>query len=334
MRQPNKAICLGEEQAFLLKLLITDNLQWDIQDQKIHILDQEFLNSSLRCSERSTIPVLWNEELLKQGNKANTDGESENAEEKTEEEVIKHYIQNQLGNFKHWDKVCEPIVLALATNSCYKIVDRDTLTHLCMNSRYGAVLFRKVIMRILSLLAANWFEHEKLGEIAAFLNDFLKGLMNYEYQSELEENIEARRVCLCERIRGSSIDMLYREVRLQNRDKQKRWKKDGDLLEYFADMECKDRIYYASRLSLIQRILERKKLKEELWLPSNLIQLNGKIEATNYTRKIREVIDSIDAQDESRQAEAARKLSRMLDLCVMDWIDEEVTSVHKWVMAG
>lgn len=330
-RQYKKAICLGEEQAFLLKLLFTDNLQWDIQNQELHILDKEFKDFSLRCTERpKKKPILWNEQL----SKAETDKETENAEDDAEENAIICYIQSQHGNFRYWNKICEPIVLTLAINSCNNVVDRDTLIHLCMNSRYGAVLFRKIIMKILSLLVANWFDCKKQEEIAKFLCDFLKELTDYEYRSDLEKNIEARRDCLRERIQGSDIDMLYKEVRAQqDRDKIK-WEKGGDILKYFANMEHKPRIYYASRLALIQRILVKKDLQKELWLPDNLIQLNNEREDTNYTKKIREVIDSIDAQDECRQKEAVKKLSRMIDLCVMDWIDEEVTSVYEWVLAG
>ena len=322
---PRKAICIGEDQSFLLAtLLITNNLQWDIENGQIHIIDPEFRKVSLKCEKRSADPVLWNKEL-KEPDIASVD-ESRRAEE----EEIKRYIQSRFGIFGQWDEICEPIVLALAVNSCYDIMDRDTLTHLCMNGECGAVLFRKVIMRILSLLAANWFETEKLEGIAMFLQNFLQKLTEYEYPPDLEQNIGSCIVCLCQRIRGSTIDMLYNKVKLQDRAGRIKWKKDEDILQYFADMEGKDRAYYASRLGLIQRILEARNVERKLWVPYSLVQLNGRTEETKYTERIRKIIDSISAQDEACQREAAERLGKMIDLCVMDWIDEEVAEVHDW----
>lgn len=325
-QQSSKVICLGEEQALLIYLLISDNQQWDIENRKLHITDEEFY-VPLRCGERPKgLPILWNQELVQHDN-TKTDEENE----KAEKEAIKNHIYLQLRGFKYWNKICEPIVIVLAINSCNHVGDRDTLIHLCMNSQYGAVLFRKVIMKTLSLLVANWFDHKKIEEIAEFFGDFLKGLSNYEYQSDLKDNIKARSECICDRIKGSNIDVLYKEMRLRNGELHEKWIKGGDILQYFADKEHRDPIYYVSRLDLIQHILG-KKVKRNLWLADSLIQFGGKIEKTNYTKKIREIIDSIDAQDESRQKEAVRMLSKMIDLCVTDWIDEEVKCVHDWFL--
>lgn len=314
-RQSDKVICLGEEQAFLIQLLIADDLQWDIEDKKLHILDKEFLNSSLRCDRRSAeLSVLWDDQA--------------------EEDEMKDFIQSQQGIFKHWKKVCEPIVLTLAINSCNNVVHRDTLVHLCMNSQYGAVLFRKIIMKILNLLVINWFDQKKQEEIARFLKDFLERLSNYKYRFDIEKNIESRRICLCDRVKGSNIDMLYKEVRLKDKNKQIRKGINEDILDYFVKLEKKPRIYYASRLALIQQILSIKFLDKEFGLPDRFYQFNGEIEDTNYTKKIREIIYTIDVQDEDRKQETVKRLGRMIDLCVMDWIDEEVKSVHDWVLAG
>jgi len=314
-RQSDKVICLGEEQAFMIQLLIADDLQWDIEDKKLHILDEEFLNSSLRCDRRPVeLSVLWDDQ--------------------DEEAEIKDFIQSQQGIFKHWNKVCEPIVLTLAINSCNNVRDRDTLVHLCMNSQYGAVLFRKIIMKILNLLVVNWFDQNKQEYIAKFLQDFLEKLSDYEYRSDIEQNVESRSERLCDRIKGSNIDMLYREVKLQDGDKKKRKEKEEDILKYFAALDGKDRIYFASRLALIQQIFTKKNLDKKLWLPDQLYKFNGRIEETKYTKKVSEVINTIDKQDVNRKQEAVERLSKMIDLCVMDWIDEEVKSVHKWVLAG
>lgn len=312
-RQPDKVICLGEEQAFLIQLLLADDLKWDIEDKKLHILDREFLNSSLRCNSRTEIPILWDDQ--------------------TEEKEIKDFIQSQQGVFRHWNRVCEPIVLMLAINSCNSVANRDTLVNLCMNSQFGATIFQKIVMKILNLLVVNWFDQKKQEEVAEFLNAFIEGLSNYEYRPDIEKNIESRSISLCDRVKGSSIDMLYREVRLKDRDNQRRKEIGEDILEYFAKLEGRPRIYYSSRLALIQQILQ-KKLDRSFWLPDNLYQLNGEIERTNYTKKIREIINTIDAKDEERKQEAIERLSKMIDLCVMDWVDEAVQSVHDWVLVG
>lgn len=320
-RQPEKVICLGEEQAFWIQALLTDNPQWEIEGKELQILDEEFLHSVLRCDRRKVaVPVLWDEQLSE-----------DTSEEEAEETAMKDFLESQHGEFRYWNKICEPIVLMLGINSCNSVSNRNTLVHLCMNSQYGAELFRKVVMRLLNLMVIHWFDQKKQEAVAKFLIDFLKRLSDYEYRLDVQENIEKRGENLCDRIKGSNIDVLYKEVDLRNKEKKKAREKGEDILKYFARLEGRPRIYYASRLALIQRIIT-KKLDEGYYLPDSFIQLNGEREETNYTKKIREVIDSIDAQDKDCQKEAIARLSGMLDLCVMEWIDEEVTSMHKWML--
>ena len=327
--QSNKVVCIGEDQAFLLKLLYTDDLQWDIQNQKINIIDKEHQNASLnlRCNVRPAgVPILLNHIFSK--------SELVDLTEKKEEEAIKCYIQSQFGNYKYWDKVCELIVLALAINSCNKVIDRKTLIHFCMNSCAGAILFRKIIIKILSLLIANWCNVEKMKEIAEFLLSFFNDIMNYDYREDIEKNIEGRKLCLCEKIKGSNIDMLYSRIKLQDKSEYKRWKKGGDILEYFTNLDNRDRIYYASRLGLIQRIYATKNFNRDIWLPDNLVQFNREIESTNSMKKLQEAIDSLNTLSESHQEDAIKLLSKTIDACVPDWIDEKVDEAHKFILTG
>ena len=321
--QSDKVICLGEEQAFFLELLINDSLRWDIQDGKICICEEEILQSSLRCGERPReLSALWNKE-------PEGAGESQSNEEavQAERKVLESYLNLQ--GFRYWNVICEPIVLTLAINSCNKIVDRQTLIHLCMNSRYGAVLFRKVMMKTLSLLILNWWDDTKLEEIAKFYVEFLKELIEYGYRDDLEQNIEVFRRRLCDRIRNSEIDTLYREVRLQDRGNRIKWKKEGDILQYFSDMEQREKSYYVSRLALICYVFKKKAMKKEQKELNSLCRLGIGAKGRDCPKEMREVIDLIDTCSADKRKELARRVSEMIDACTTDWIDEEVHTIKE-----
>lgn len=320
--RPDKAICLGEKQAFLLELLIKDDtddkLQWDIQDGKIHICEKEILESPFKCGKRpKDLPVLWNKDPENVG-AASTDEDLA----KIERQILKPYL-NQV---EDWKKFCEPIVLTLAINSCNEIVSRQTLVHLCMNSCYGAVLFRTVMIKSLSLLVANWFDDRKLQEIAEFFVGFLEELSNYEYRDDLEQNVTEFRLRLCDRIRNHDIDPLYKEVR--SRDKKRR--ENEDILEYFQNLELRNNAYYVNRIALIRHIFVKKEMKKEKKQLDRLCP-SGK-RASNIggcTKKIYDIINAIDADDVDNREAFAKQAGEMIDKCTRDWIDEYIEKIRE-----
>lgn len=321
--RPGKAICLGEKQAFLLELLIRDDrddeLQWDIRNGEIHICEREILESSFKCGERpKNLPVLWNKD-------------PENAEagwnDEKLAEIERQELKPYLNKVEDWSKFCEPILLTLSINSCNKIVNRQTLVHLCMNSCYGAVLFRKMMIKTLSLLVANWFDDRKLQEIAAFFVRFLEDLSNYEYRDDLEQNVAAHRLCLCDRIRGTDIDPLYKIV--QSRDKEQR-KKEEDILEYFKNQELRNSAYYVDRIVLIRHILAKKGLKQEKKQLERLCRIGkGVGEIGTGTKKIYDIINAIDTCGVNNREAFAKQAGEMIDKCTRDWVDEYIEGVRE-----
>lgn len=320
---PDKAICLGEKQAFLLELLIkedkNDKPQWDIRDGKIHICEREILESPFRCNERPVnLPVLWNKNHNDMGSDAT---EEELAE--AERQELKEYLYE----VENWKKFCEPIVLTLAINSCNEIISRQTLVHLCMNSCYGAILFRTVMIKTLSLLIANWFDDKKLKEIAEFYVKFLEELSNYEYRDDLERNAAEYRRRLCDRIRNSDIDPLYKEVRSQY---TKRREKGEDILDYFRKMELRNSAYYVDRLALIRHIFVKKKLKEEKKQLERLCLISKK--ASNIggcTKKLYDIIDAVDVCDVDNREAFAKLAGEMIGKCTRDWVDEDIDEIRE-----
>lgn len=327
---PEQAVCLGEDQAFMMEIMIADELQWKIGKGKLLCSDTEFQKASmdLRCKKRSqdsqslSAAFLWNEDLR-------------------EEEIIS-FLFDCRDRFRPWEDVCESVTVTLAVNSCYPVADRNSLIHLCMNGKGGAILFRRIIMKTMSSLAANWYQKEELEKTADFLSDFLQRLINYEYSSELEENMKSRRNCLISRIYGSNIDMLYPVIKPEREADGIRELKNGDILTYFAHLESGERKFYASRLSLIKQIFFITGLSEKFEISEVLYQIDERpIEPlyqihetpieTSYTRKICEILNGMKNQTEERETEAARRLSIMFDRCMDEWIDEDINDMLEWI---
>lgn len=321
--RPDKAICLGEKQAFLIELLIKDdkgdNLQWDIRDGEIHICEKEILDSPYKCNKRpKNLPVLWKKYLGDAGT-----GFTEEELRKIERRTLKPY----LNEIEDWNKYCEPIVLILAVNACNEIVDRQTLVHLCMNSGYGAVLFRIMMIKTLSLLVENWLDSRKLREIADFYVKFLTNLSNYEYKNELEQNVNEYRLSLCDRIHGTEIDPIHSVVESLC---TKRREQGEDILDYFRGMEMRNSAYYVDRLALIQYIFEKKGLSEEKKQLEKLCKIGKRAdEIEGCTKKIYDIINAIDACDMDDREAFAKQAGEMIDKCTRDWVDEYIEEVQQ-----
>lgn len=327
---PDQVICLGEDQAFMMEIMIADELQWEIREGKPFSSDVEFQNisSELKCKKRlqdlqsSPATILWDEDLI-------------------EEETIS-FLAEHGDRFKLWKTVFESIIVTLAINSCYQVTDRDSLTHLCMNGKGGAILFRKVIMKTMSMLAANWYQKEELEQIATNASNFLHHLVAYKLTLNLEENMKSRRKCLVNRIARSNINMLHPLENSEEEESKISERGNGDILTYFAYLERGERKYYASRLSLMKQAFGLAGQSEIFEIPPNLYQINEKsIEnkqqiderpiENSYTRKISEILHGMNRQEDGRKNEAARRLSTMFDQCTDEWIDEEINDMLEWI---
>lgn len=327
---PDQVVCLGEDQAFMMEIMMVDELQWEIRERNLFSSDEEFLNisSELKCMKRlqdsqpMSAMILWDEDLK-------------------EEQTISFLAENR-DRFKLWKTVFESVIVTLAINSCYQVADRDSLIHLCMNGKGGAILFRKVIMKTMSLLAANWYQKEELEQIADFASWFLQRLIGYKQSPELKENMKSRRKCLVDRIQGSDIDMLYPVEKMKQEELGIGEGENGDILTYFAQLESGKRLYYASRLSLMKQAFWLASQAEIFKIPESLCQMNEKSTENkyqiderpienSYTRKISEILHGMNRQEEERKNEAARRLSKMFDKCTDEWIDEEIDKMLVWI---
>lgn len=315
LRQPEQVICLSEEQAFLLVMMIEDGLQWEMWNDKLVISDADFLKISkdLTCKEHLNFPTLWNEAW-------------------TEEDIIT-FLFPRIGTFDKWGTVCEAIPVLLALNSCYRVVERDSLVYLCMNGKSGAVLFRKLIMKMLSLLAANWYQEESLKQAAAFACNFLRRVVDFRPLAGFEKNREARINCLLNRVEGSPLDGLYSIINLGAESADKMQENKRDVLYCFAESEKRERLFYASRLDLMHRILTLTGLSkfEQYQIPEELYQLNNEVHRTSNTQKVISILSLMPHQEGARQEEAAGKLSHMFNECVDEWCDEAVTGMLDWI---
>lgn len=312
-----KAFCLSDEQAFLISMLIDDGWQWDIVDGHINILENDFCRSLIckdnQCKETALLHDFVNESQLCE------------------------FISQNLESVTEWKKVCEPIVITMGINVCNEIVNRNTLLHLCMNSKYGAAFFRKVIMKVLNLLVLNWSEPSRMEAVADFFINFLNELLDYNYEDQetLYDNIKDRSDILCEKIRRNRLDILYKELRMDGGYGQIGNGDSQEVLEYLSGIEHSARIYYVSRLNVINYIFRKKEMTQRV--PDSLLDFHKKpmdTGDTRNTRKIYEIIDSIARQtDDKKKNEWIDRLGKIIEDGVMDWIDEDIQSLHQKVIS-
>lgn len=322
-----KAICLSKEQVFLLNLMIDSSLQWDIQDDNIEILEENYPAASFLCPGYSGegSPLLHIPE--------NKDG-------------LLCILTDHLADAREWQIICEPVSVVLGINSYRKIVDRKTLVHLCMNSQEGALLFRRILMKSIELLVINWENELKMQAIANFFLKFLGELSVYDdaVHEELAQNIDRYRDIMRSRIEGGRLDILYDKFSKTEWGGNKNGSGKVNILDYFSMLEGKRCEYYTSRIMLMNYIFSRRGMSCRV--PSALVDSavshreldvemnNGERLETNRKNKdrIQEIIDLIARQEdvvlrENWIAELGNVIRNSLD----EWIDEDVLELHKKV---
>lgn len=304
-----KSICLDEEQMFLLDLLIDNNMKWNINNGKIEKTNEAVFfkcnDSRVKNTQLVHLPM--------------------------DEKELKDYITNNFDTVQQWKNVCEPIMVILGINASYRIMDRKSLLRLCLNSQSGPAYFRRLLMKVLSLLILNWDSRENMKTLADFIGNFLNCLSKYGTvrDARLSQNIVNRRNIICRRLAESTtqMDILYHVFHEQNDISKER---AVDVLEYFADMEGKKRFFYVSRIHLIKYILQKKGILLEI--PNNFLDFHKETEMPDNNRKICEIIDAIANQDDMDKRESwSEKLAVYFENSIDGWIDEEIRALHKEV---